>query len=449
VFKKLRFRLELFGRLTQKYGLIAVLGILAGVAIHLSRPLLAAWWQSQTGQNQTRIGLKGNYTFADLPLSVTKQISFGLTQLVDNQKPILSPLSIYYDLQNNNTEYTFYLNSDLIWHDQQPVKVRDINPELKGITITELSPQQLKITTKEPYSPLLALLSQPLFKNKTLGLGDYQVDDVSYRGSWIKQLRLKNTQDDNYIVYKFFTSEKDLLTSFKLGETDIISTGENPQELLRDQPQLKMVKKINTTEKYLAIFINTTSSGLNNKSIRQALAYATSKSTDPNERCLGPIPPQSWAYNPNIKQYLFDPARAKELFKTDDDNLPLQDITLLVSGPDLITYADEIKTNWQQALGLNVTVQLSQGQAKTDFQAILTYWPIISDPDLYQYWHSTQSTNITRLNNTKIDRLLEEGRTTFDSSQRRSIYLDFQKTLLEESPAIFLKFPIEYQLSRS
>ncbi len=103
MFKKLRFRLELFGRLAQKYGLIAVLGILVGIAIHLSRPLLAAWWQSQTGQNQTRIGLKGNYTFADLPLSVTKQISFGLTQLVDNQKPILSPLSIYYDLQNNNT----------------------------------------------------------------------------------------------------------------------------------------------------------------------------------------------------------------------------------------------------------------------------------------------------------------------------------------------------------
>jgi len=63
--------------------------------------------------------------------------------------------------------------------------------------------------------------------------------------------------------------------------------------------------------KYLAIFLNTQK--LNAKQLRQALAYATPKSTDKNDRCLSPISSNSWAYNPDVKEYNFDPARARDL----------------------------------------------------------------------------------------------------------------------------------------
>jgi ABC-type transport system substrate-binding protein len=63
-----------------------------------------------------------------------------------------------------------------------------------------------------------------------------------------------------------------------------------------------------------------------------------------------------------------------------------------------------------------------------------------SDPDQYLFWHSTQTkTNLTQTNNPKIDKLLEEGRQTFDQQERKKIYQEFQKILLEECPAIFLK----------
>jgi len=52
------------------------------------------------------------------------------------------------------------------------------------------------------------------------------------------------------------------------------------------------------------------------------------------------------------------------------------------------------------------------------------------------------------LDDKKIDKLLEDGRTTIDQKERRLIYFDFQKSLLEELPAIFLYFPNRYQVSR-
>jgi peptide/nickel transport system substrate-binding protein len=64
--------------------------------------------------------------------------------------------------------------------------------------------------------------------------------------------------------------------------------------------------------------------------------------------------------------------------------------------------------------------------------------------------HSTQNTtNITHLNNPRIDKLLEDGRKTLDLNLRKSIYSDFQRFLVEEVPAIFLFYPETYTLTRN
>ena len=55
---------------------------------------------------------------------------------------------------------------------------------------------------------------------------------------------------------------------------------------------------------------------------------------------------------------------------------------------------------------------------------------------------------ITKLNNPRIDKLLEEGRQTNDQIERKKIYQDFQTYLLEEVPAIFLYYPTTYTVTR-
>jgi len=178
--------------------------------------------------------------------------------------------------------------------------------------------------------------------------------------------------------------------------------------------------------------------------LRQALAYATEKPIDKNERALGPISPNSWAYNPNIKEYVYSQKRAKELF----DKNKIETINLAVFDRRLLSVAENIKTKWKEILDIEVTVSI-ETQLSSDYDAILTYASIPKDPDQYTFWHSTQTkTNITKLTDSRIDKLLEEGRQTYDSQERKKIYFDFQKFLLEESPAIFLSYPTKYHIIR-
>jgi peptide/nickel transport system substrate-binding protein len=65
-------------------------------------------------------------------------------------------------------------------------------------------------------------------------------------------------------------------------------------------------------------------------------------------------------------------------------------------------------------------------------------------------WHSSQIqiNNISKNKNVRIDKLLEDGRKTNDLEERKKIYADFQKYLLEDPPAAFLYFPYEFTVAR-
>ena len=83
------------------------------------------------------------------------------------------------------------------------------------------------------------------------------------------------------------------------------------------------------------------------------------------------------------------------------------------------------------------------------FQIYLGDFNVPRDPDQYSLWHSNQVNNITRFKNLRIDKLLEDGRRNVDLTDRLQIYTDFQKYLIDESPAAFLYFPITYTFKRN
>src|SRR5690606_4458758 len=102
--------------------------------------------------------------------------------------------------------------------------------------------------------------------------------------------------------------------------------------------------------------------------------------------------------------------------------------------------AEEIAAQWR-AVGVETQVHVVQ-TVPADFQAFLTVFEPPKDPDQYTLWHSTQTgSNITNFNNSRVDKLLEDGRLELNTQERRQIYLDFQRFLVEETPAIFLFNP--------
>ena len=98
--------------------------------------------------------------------------------------------------------------------------------------------------------------------------------------------------------------------------------------------------------------------------------------------------------------------------------------------------AEEIKTSWQNILEIPVSITIENQPNFDDNDTILTYGAITKDPDQYLFWHSTQTnTNITKLNNPRIDKLLEEGRQTNDQIERKKFTKIFK-------PIYWRKFPL-------
>ena len=133
----------------------------------------------------------------------------------------------------------------------------------------------------------------------------------------------------------------------------------------------------------------------------------------------------------------------KELSKETLNNLSLNIATI----PALLLQAEEIASNWRD-LGLKINVQVISG-VPDNFDAFLGILDIPKDPDQYALWHSSQETsNISNYKNPRIDKLLEDGRTITNESERKKIYLDFQRFLVEDSPAAFLYHPTNYTITR-
>lgn len=436
---KLRFKIELLFLYFKRNWLYLILSLIISSSLVIFRQKLITIYKKINHPTQ-KIGLEGLYTSSTMPLEISRKISFGLTLDTGSDKFITSPLVKSLDIQNDQTRYLFELNSEVKWHKKQGLKASDFNYKIAGLNISSPDSNHLIIQTEKPFAPIFSTLSQPLIKKNFDGLGEYRVDHFQYQDGYLKSLLLKST--DNSLLYRFYQNENDLLNAFKIGEVNQIEISSVPENL-NDWPKINITKNIRTDQKYLAVFINTEK--FNNKQFRQALAYATPKTSDLNERALSPISPTSWAYNPDVKDYSFNQSKAKEFIKENK----IESINLSYNDRRLISQADNIKKNWEEVLGIKVNAQISNQIDTQNYDVILAYGSILNDPDQYLFWHSTQTkTNITKINDPKIDKLLEEGRQTFDQQERKKIYQEFQKILLEESPAIFLKYPIIYTVSR-
>jgi peptide/nickel transport system substrate-binding protein len=441
MFKKIYFRLAILSYYFKKNYLFLILGLIIGTTSFIYRNKFNQITQLPFF-NTKYVGISGLYTSKNLPYEIQSLISSGLTINSDNEKPQPSNIVESITITNDNRTYLIKIKNNIFWHDGKKLTAADINYDIAATTQKVIDNQNLSITTNQVFAPLLSLLEKPLYRKNFIGLGPNKVLKITYKYGYINTLTLQNITNNYKTVYHFYQNDDELLIAFKLGEIQEIETTLLPSDIEKWN-KIKINKTIESNKKYLAVFFNTEK--ITNKQTRQALTYATPKAKDRNERAMSPISPSSWAYNSSIKEYNLNPTRAKELFEPNK----IDSINLIVTNRQLLSTAEEIKKSWHDILGINVNITVPVQIDYQNADAILAFGGIPNDPDQYPYWHSTQSdTNVTRLNNSRIDKLLEEGRQTFDLITRKQIYQEFQKYLLEECPAIFLSYPTVYSISR-
>lgn len=408
--------------------------IISGALLGMFSFLIIGFLMPNLEATNQKIGIVGRFTSDNMPNDIAEKISEGLTK-IDQDGNAVPALAKSWESPDGGKTWIFNIDPDIKWQDNKKLTTADIDYKFSDATIEILDEKTIKFNLDSQFSAFPVIVSKPLFKKGLLGIGDWKVKKVTLIGGYLQKLFLVDDKN-NKITYKFYPTESRLNLAFKLGEIDIISKIQNVS-------QFKDWKTVNITEEtnfnnFVGLFFNTEDQMLADKSVRQSLAYGIDKENISGIRALGPFSPYSWAYNPQVKPYTRDLEKTKE---SKDQKIILSTL------PNLLNTAELIKKNWEES-GVGCEIQVVTSIPE-NYQAFLATVDIPKDPDQYSLWHSTQtSTNISKIKNPRIDKLLEDGRTELDQETRKKYYLDFQRFLVEDIPAVFLYYPTLYTVTR-
>lgn len=446
--RNFRYIFNLILAFLSRFKWILLLGTIFGIFFFLSLNIFGFNIFQKGGE---RIGMVGRYRLDNLPNSILEYVSSGLTSINENGE-VGPGISSSWENQDGGKTWIFHINDTYTWQDGKKIISADIQINFSDVVVEKPDPKTIVFKLQTPFSPFPAVLSKPIFKKGFLGTGEWKVKKVTVTGNIVKQIILSKPKEKD-MTFKFYPTEERSKLALKLGEIDKLVDIFNP-EPFDTWKNLDVQKKVDY-QRFTAVFFNTSKEKkTSDKTLRQVLTYAIKKDgfadkkdVFPGVRALGPISPNSWAYNPQVKPYDYDLQKAKDMMK-DLSREILNNLSLnIATTPILLTQAEEIAKNWRD-LGIMVNVQVTSG-IPDNFDAFLAVLDIPKDPDQYSLWHSSQAaTNIANYKNPRIDKLLEDGRTLTNISERKKIYLDFQRFLVEDSPAAFLYHPMSYTITR-
>lgn len=437
--RNIRYISRLFFAFIAKFKGLLIIGFILGVVLFIAArfvsPLIL-------GKKTQRIGITGRFHSDNMPRFILDDISEGLTS-VDEDGTVVPSLSSSWQSPDKGKTWIFILRDDIYWHDGEKVTSETIIYEFSDVEIERPDDKTILFRLKNPFSPFPAIVSRPTFQKGLLGTGKFKVDKISIKGSYVQKLVISD--DRQKITYKFYPTEDRTKLAYKLGAVDKVVEMLNPSPF--DSWSTAKVSPKVDSNRVVTLFFNTQDPLLSEKSLRQALVYSINKNDLGRERAISPIAANSWAFNPLVKKYSYDVERATDLL----DELPEEvtdNINLkLISTPVLLDVAEKISDDWEN-VGIKSSVLVSS-IVPSEFQAYLTILDVPMDPDQYSLWHSTQeASNISKYFSPRIDKLLEDGRTELNFEDRRKIYIDFQRFLVEDSPAAFLFHPPTYTISR-
>ena len=437
----MRYWLLLTGAFLNRYKWQILVGLGVGIAVFLTIPFVLA--RLPVYRITQHVGVVGRYSVSELPLSIQDKISIGLTTLDPSGQP--GPgLAKRWEATDSGRTYTFFLDTAIKWQDGKNLINRDINYQFRDTVIEYQGRDQITIKLKDPFAPLPTVVSRPVFKTGLLGVGAYRATKIKRNGGLVDSLTLVPVDNESHLpilVYHFYASEQQARTAYKLGEVQTVFDVQVTGEL--SAWANTRISLTTHDDRYVAVFFNLGNDyfkGTSGKNLRQALAYAIDKTRFVN-RSVGPLNPNSWAYNADVKKYELDMAKSRQLLAKVEK---IPDEIIISTAQAYLGIAENIKKDWE-AVGIKSKVVVTPNLAP-DFSVLLIAQAIPSDPDQYNQWHSTQSTNLTNMSDPRIDKLLEDGRKVIDIAARRAIYADFQKFLVEDTPVIFLFHPTSYTI---
>ncbi len=396
---------------------------------------------------------------------------------------IIPWLATEWSASDGGRRYTFTLVNNATWHDGRPLTADDVafsfayyaHHPYRWMTTEVVSSASVtqdgavRIELKRPFAPFLETIagivpiiprhiweavSDPITytaEDRYVGSGPLSLQAydsaagayrlVAYDAYWRGQPNVREWQ-------QFAVPAEARLQVVQQGDADVsLSIDASVRDLLANHPRLKVHETAPLSIVRLAV--NTRRPPLDRKEVRQAIAYALDRKTIAETITLGPaiigsagvVPPETPWHNPAVRNYPFDPKRARQLLGGQRLELDLV-ADASAREPDLMApMLDDvgISLNVQRVDAATRVKLLDEG----NFQLALTsHIGVGGDPDYLRRWYVGEEANAfakgSVFHHDEYLRLAEAQAATLDPEVRRRIVFRMQEILAEELPTIVL-----------
>jgi len=447
-----------------------------------------------------------------------------------NVRPLLAES---WEVAKDGLAYTFKLKKGVKWHDGTPFTARDVaftfyavlNPKvttphrayfdaLAGFPeltnkdapkrpedlavkpIEVVDDHTVRFRLRYPSGSFLAVLTNPRagiipehllktadlntteFNRKPVGTGPFKFVE------WRRGERLVMEANPQYhggrpaldrLIFRIIPDSVVLLQELRAGGVDFI---ENPPlnevARLKQTAGLKVLVADNTSYNYFGWRQDL--EPFNDLRVRRALNHAIDVPTLVKEAlrgyatiATGQFPPSSWAYDPAVKPYAYDPNRAKALlaeagFRPEGDGVLARNgkrFSFTIrhdQANQAVKDTAVIVQEYLKRVGVEAKLEpldwptFVKKLFASEFEGIVVGWTNHHDPDPFAYtiWHSSQwkGRNFAHYKNPRVDELLEQARHTAVVAERKKHYAEFSKLLMEDAPYVFLYFPQQVFVTR-
>ncbi|EKE00172.1 MAG: hypothetical protein ACD_22C00082G0015 [uncultured bacterium] len=380
---------------------------------------------------------------------------------------LIPDLAETWTISEDGLSYTIKIKDNQHWSDGSKITSDDLiysafkTPDLVGVATDRVDDLTVKYTLPNKFSPFLDMLTIGVMKHgeeeakhplNPISNGKFKVLRVERSGPAVNSVVLYNTDpndDIKKLVFKYYVNEEELYIGAKLGEVDGFIANKD-----YELPNFNEYK-FPLQGVYYALYFNLQNDKLKDVEFRNKLAETLPISN--MIETYGIL-----AQGPVSRSVFTENSLAFDKFNKDFvDEAIAQTITITV--PDIkqhVEMVEKVKDIWEDKLGLTINInkvdptKFNEEIIKDRNFEVLFYGQEISrDPDRYINWHSTQKDapglNLSGFDGVRADRALEEGRKEIDNTKRMTHYYEFQKTIMDQAPAVFLYHPFaKYYVSK-
>ena len=390
--------------------------------------------------------------------------------------------------------YLFHLRSGVKFHDGRPLTSADVKYTFDSIidgSVTTSKRGSLRLVKSidapdaatvifhlsEPNAGFLTDICRPAFGVVPAGAGS----DAEEHPIGTGPFRFVSAQQDDNVVLernaayfaapakieqvRFRVVPEAVVRALELrkGTADLEMSSLAPDMIpvLRQQPSLDVTEQPGTNYAYVAF--NFENPVLARREIRQALALATNREEiirylyrGQARLADGPLPPNSWAYEPDITRYGYDPQTAERLLDTagltrKPENGGMRvNLTLKTSTEESTRLLGAVLQEQWRKVGVDLELRslepatLFSDIARGDFELYTLRWiGANNDPEFYEFAFSSKRIppmggNRGHYRNPEVDALLDQARIESDKEKRRKLFSKVQKIIAEDLPYLSL-----------